>query len=77
MGDKEDSVKQQEYNQSKNTSITTKLLLPLIGSDPRIQKKILEDPEHSFKIKLRKVKRFKNKSQNYYHYQNFDECKNQ
>lgn len=61
----DESTKKAEYNQNKKTSLTAKLLLPLIGSDPKIQKKILEDPQQSFKIKLKKVKRFKNRSENF------------
>jgi len=39
-------------------------LLPLIGPDPKIQKKILEDDDNSFRIKLGKVRRFRNRSEN-------------
>lgn len=45
--------------------VTAKFLLPLIGNDAQVQKRNLEDEENSFKIKLKKLKRFKNKSMNF------------
>ncbi len=64
MIDDETTIKL-EHKHNKNSSLTEKFLLPLIGSDPKTQKKILEDPQQSFKIKLKKVKIFKNRSENF------------
>ena len=42
-----------------------KFYLPLIGSDRTLQKQILEDESNSFKIKLKKIRKYKNKSINF------------
>jgi len=65
----EENANKQVQNDNKNSNITAKLLLPLIGPEPKNPKNFMENEEHSFRVKLNKVKRFKNRSENY-------ECRN-
>jgi len=49
----------------KKNQLKSKFYFPLIGSDPILQKQIIEDDNNSIKIKLKKIRKFRNKSLNF------------
>jgi hypothetical protein len=52
------------FNDLINNKNKSKFYLPLIGSNALSQKTIIDD-ENCIKIKLKKIRRFRNKSQNF------------